>query len=336
MTYKINELIDDAKSVGIRLNFSTNKDYVILYHGTSEKCGNEIIKNGFFKDGFFFSNTSKSMYGDSVYWYAKNRAKQNNEDGHGVVLTMKVAVGSFHINSGTAEIESDGDLYLWNDGIWRNKKEELISIDFKDSLELSKDLKINNKFANLLVNTIRNWYFNLKKDRHELFDDLKELLENIKEKYNTKRKLYNFAKNYIGISGEELENNLNILANLENINVFIKPITEKFITKFSLFENKMKDLPKDGEYVILEKYNSLVLAKIITSQIDHNQLWKIKIYDYKNKYWDDFITVCKYDNNILIDYFLKEEMRIIYNFGYDEEKAKEKYEILNKANKYNI
>lgn len=52
------------------------------------------------------------------------------------------------------------------------------------------------------------------------------------------------------ISGEELENNLNILANLENIDVFIKPITEKFITKFSLFENKMKDLLKEGEYNI--------------------------------------------------------------------------------------
>jgi hypothetical protein len=37
MTYEIKELIDDAKSVGIRLDFSTNKDYVILYHGTSEK-----------------------------------------------------------------------------------------------------------------------------------------------------------------------------------------------------------------------------------------------------------------------------------------------------------
>jgi hypothetical protein len=153
---------------------------------------------------------------------------------------MKVAVGSFHINSGTAEIESDGDLYLWDDGIWRNKKKTATNLEFKDSLTISQELQINKKFANLLSNTIHNWYFNLKKDRYELFDNLKELIENIKEKYNTKRKLYNYAKN-CGISGEELENNLNILANLKNIDVFIKPITEKFITKFSLFENKKTD-----------------------------------------------------------------------------------------------
>lgn len=333
----VRDLMDDAKSIGKRLDFSYNKDYVTLYHGTSEKAGNEINRTGFFQDGFFFSSVGKSEYGDTVYWYAKNRAKQKNETGNGMVLTMKVDVDSFHINRGTAEIESDGDLYLWQDGIWRNRKEKSRTLEFKNSLELSEDLQIHKKFAWLLINTISNWYFTFKIDESELLNKIKELVDDIKEKYDTKRKLYNFAKNYIGMPGEEIEKNLDILSNLKNIDVFIEQkMSEKLITKFCLFENKMYDLPKDGEYIILEKCNSLVLAKIITSQTNHNQLWKLKMYDNKNKYWNDFITVCKYDNNILLDYFLKEEMRIVYNAGYDESLAKEKYSILNKANKYNI
>lgn len=348
----VRDLIDDAKSIGKRLDFSYNKDYVILYHGTSEKAGNEIKRTGFFQDGFFFSSVGKSEYGDTVYWYAKNRAKQQNEKGNGMVLTMKVDVDSFHINRGTAEIESDGDLYLWEDGIWRNRKEKSRTLKFKNSLELSEDLQIHKKFARLLINTISNWYFTFKIDESELLNKIKELIDDIKEKYDTKRKLYNFAKNYIGMPGEEIEKNLDILSNLKNIDVFIEqPISEKLITKFSIFEqikttDDLEDeLPKKDEFIIFKNKfnNTFFLAKVtqsaelLNTDINYIYIFYVNIFkfDVFNELREMLNKQMRYDSKERVHYDNAFEYDILFR-TYNEDVAKEKYSILNKANKYNI
>ena len=339
----VRDLMDDAKSIGKRLDFSYNKDYVTLYHGTSEKAGDEIKRTGFFQDGFFFSSVGKSEYGYTVYWYAKNRAKQKNETGNGMVLTMKVDVDSFHINRGTAEIESDGDLYLWQDGIWRNRKEKSRTLEFKNSLELSEDLQIHKKFAWLLINTISNWYFTFKIDESELLNKIKELIYDIKEKYDTKRKLYNFAKNYIGMPGEEIEKNLDILSNLKNIDVFIEQkISEKLITKFSIFENLeySDELPKKDEFIIFKnKFNNTTFlakvtqsAELVITDIDYIYNFFIELFKFENV---RHMKQMKYDAKENIYYDNLYEYKILFR-TYIESLAKEKYSILNKANKYNI
>jgi hypothetical protein len=351
MNYVVRELMDDAKSIGKRLDFSINKDYVTLYHGTSKKAGDEIKKSGFFQDGFFFSSVGKSEYGDTVYWYAKNRAKQKNETGNGMVLTMKVDVNSFHINTGTAEIESDGDLYLWQDGIWRNRKEKSrteLQLEFKNGLEISEDLQINKKFAWLLINTIHNWYFNIKIDESELLNKIKELVNDIKEKYDTKRKLYNFAKNYVGMPGEEIEKNLDILSNLDNIDVFIKqPISEKFITKFSIFEQikTTKELPKNGEFIIFKnKYNNIIcFTKVIKSaeliNTDYIYIFTVNLFKYDAKDnkmgYDAKDNKMGYDAKDNVYYDNAFEFDLLFR-TYDGDNAIEKYNMLNNAKKYNI
>lgn len=178
----IQDLKDDAKSIGIRLDFGYN--YVTLYHGTSKKSATEIRNSGFFKDGFFFSNTGRSQYGDSIHWYAKNRG---NKDGSGSeIMKMNVDPRSFHINTGTSEIESDGDLWLWGDGVWRNKKEEKSEdYDFKSSLDIMKifDFKSQSFVQNFAMSMLRYKYYNLKiRNKDKLLSEFKQELKNYLEK----------------------------------------------------------------------------------------------------------------------------------------------------------
>ena len=139
---KIQELRDDAKSIGIRLDFGFNNSYVTLYHGTSKKSAEEIKKSGFFRDGFFFSRKGKQQYGDSVESYSKMRGERDGSGGE--VIKMDIDVNSFHINVGTSEIESDGDLWIWNDNIWRNKEEKNEEkFEIKSSKKIAEELSIS-------------------------------------------------------------------------------------------------------------------------------------------------------------------------------------------------
>ena len=148
---------------------------IVVYHGTSEKSANKILSDKFFKEGFFMGSKQPLPYGDSVFSYAKIRAKQANEKGNGVVLKMIVKPESLLIN-GAGELESIGDLYLVR-GVWRNKKttKEEISIEILEKLNpmsVSKILGISESLSRKFVITnIRFLYF---QDSIRTFKELDE------------------------------------------------------------------------------------------------------------------------------------------------------------------
>lgn len=234
----IQELKDDAKSIGVRLDFGFN--YVTLYHGTSKKSSAQILKTGYFKDGFFFSNTGKSQYGDSVYWYAKNRGEQ---DGSGPdVLKMNVDPRCFHINTGTSEIESDGDLWLWSDGVWRNKKEEKSeNYDFKSSLNVMKllDIKSQSFVQNFAMSMLRYKYYNLKiRNKDKLLSEFKQELKNYLEKgEESPRWMSNQAKLWKCDNKQQFIDYINKFLNINSLDILIEdiPIRENRLMKFHEF-----------------------------------------------------------------------------------------------------
>jgi hypothetical protein len=239
----VKDLKDDAKSIGIRLDFGFN--YVTLYHGTSKKSAAEIRKSGFFRDGFFFSNTGKSQYGDSVHWYAKNRGQK---DGSGPdVLTMKVDPRSFHINTGTSEIESDGDLWLWSDGIWRNTKEEKTEkYDFKSSSEIMKlfDIKSQWVIQDFFMSMLRYKYYNLKiRNKDKLLSEFKQELKNYLEKgEESPRWMSNQAKLWKCENKKQFIEYINKFLNINSLDVLIEnSVKENKILKFQEFINKKRE-----------------------------------------------------------------------------------------------
>ena len=136
---------------------------IIVYHGTSEKSADKILKDGFFKDGFFMGTKQPLQYGDSVISYAKIRAKQANEKGNGIVLKMVVKPESLSIN-GAGELESIGDLYFVN-GVWTNQKvtKEEISVEVLGKLSrknVSKILGVSESVSGkFVIQNIRFLYF---------------------------------------------------------------------------------------------------------------------------------------------------------------------------------
>jgi hypothetical protein len=196
---------------------------VNLYHGTSKKSANEILKTGFFRDGFFFSKIAKGEWGDSVSSYANIRGKQDGSGGE--VLKMKVDPKSFHINTSTSEIESDGDLWLHSDNIWRNVKEEKNDFEFKNSAEISSLLNIKslNFVMHFAMSMLWHKYYNLKiKNKKDLFSDFKSDLQYFLD-YGKEhpRWLLNSAKK-LKCTKIEFVENINKFLNLENINILLK------------------------------------------------------------------------------------------------------------------
>jgi hypothetical protein len=239
MIDKIQELKDDAKSIGIKLKFSINYTYVTLYHGTSKKSANEIRKSGFFRDGFFFSKLGEGEYGDSVSQYANIRGKA---DGSGSeILEMKVDTDSFHINVGTSELESDGDLWLWNDRIWRNTNpQEKEIINFKSSKEICKLLNIDslNFVAGFAMSILRHKYFNLKiTNKEKLFIDFKEDLEVEIERCKERPRMASNRAKLWRCTKQEFIDNLNKFYNLTNLD----PLIEK---EESIKENRLLNFDK--------------------------------------------------------------------------------------------
>lgn len=219
----IQDLKDDAKSINIKLDFSINDIYVNLYHGTSKKSAAEILKSGFFRDGFFFSKNSKGEWGDSVHSYANIRGKQDGSGGK--VLKMKVDPKSFHINTSTSELESDGDLWLHSDGIWRNKKEENNVLEFKTSSEISVLLDIKSIYfiMNFVMSMLWHKYYTLKiRNKNELFSDFKSDLQYFLD-YSEERPrwLANKSKTFKCTKNEFVEN-IKKFINLENIDILLK------------------------------------------------------------------------------------------------------------------
>ncbi len=155
----IQEIKEDAKSIGKRIDFGHN--YATLYHGTSEKSAKEIKEKGFFRDGFFFPNKGKQQYGDSVASYAHMRAERAGEKGKGEVIEMRVSPDSFHVNTSTSEIESDGDLYLWHDNVWRNRVEENKRIETISAEEVNVKLNIpaGSGFAWMLLSRLKQLFY---------------------------------------------------------------------------------------------------------------------------------------------------------------------------------
>jgi hypothetical protein len=237
----IQDLKDDAKSIGVRLDFSFN--YVTLYHGTSKKGASEIRNSGLFRDGFFFSNTSKSQYGDSVYWYAKNRGEK---DGSGPdVMKMNVDPRSFHINVGTSEIESDGDLWLWSDGVWRNRKEEKSeNYESKSSKIIMEmfDIKSSSFVQNFAMSMLRYKYYNLKiRDKEKLLSEFKQELRNYLETGEERpRWMTTQAKLWKCENKQEFIENINKFLDIKSLDVLIedKPIRESRLLKFDQYKRK--------------------------------------------------------------------------------------------------
>lgn len=242
----LQELRDDAKSVNIRLDISIDGTYVTLYHGTSKKIADEIRRTKIFKDGFFFSKKSKSMYGDSVNWYARNRGEK---DGSGPeVLTMKVDPRSFFVNIGTAELESRGDLYLWSDNIWRNRKQKTDSVfDFKPSKEIAELMNIESlQFVqNFAMSMLRHKYWNLKiRNKTELLSEFKNELKNFLEKGEDRPRWLSVQAKTWNCNKEEFVENINKFLKLKSLDILIK--TED--KKLENYIYKMKNLKNFENY----------------------------------------------------------------------------------------
>lgn len=235
----LQELRDDAKSVNIRLDISIDGSYVTLYHGTSKKMADTIRKTKIFKDGFFFSKISKSMYGDSVGWYARNRGER---DGSGPeILTMNVDPRSFFVNTGTAEIESRGDLYLWSDNVWRNKKQKTDTyFDFKLSKDVAElmNIKSFNFVANFAMSMLRHKYWTLKiRNKSELLSEFKNEFRNfLEEGEGRPRWLTTQAKMWGCKNKEELIENINKFLKLKSLDILIKDVKESRIVDFRGFK----------------------------------------------------------------------------------------------------
>jgi tRNA nucleotidyltransferase (CCA-adding enzyme) len=221
MQTHIEWLKDDARSINKRLDFGFN--YVTLYHGTTQKAAKLINDTGFFKDGFFFSSTGKNQYGDDVYSYAKIRAQQVGESGSGAVLTMRVSPDSFHVNTGTSELESDGDLYKWSDGVWRNRQEVKKELELYSSKELAEKYDLDRFTMNLMINRI-HYIINIDKIT-DIADIESEFMNDIDyhlEMYdNQPRKFTNYAKNVLRIDKQTFKKTLDTIKS-NGIKMFIK------------------------------------------------------------------------------------------------------------------
>lgn len=217
-------LNEDAKDINIRLDWGFNNKYVTLYHGTSKTAAEQIKKTGFFKDGFFFSKKSNSEHGDNVYVYADIRAHQAGEKGKGEVITMMVSPDSFHINRGTAEFESDGDLYLWEDGVWRNRKEEdQEQIELKSAKQLNAEygmpLSLSIGYCNLLRTELYERNLRSKKDLQAALDsDIERFDEELKE---SPRKISNREKNIFRLQKGDMKKWIDFIRE-RGIDMFIK------------------------------------------------------------------------------------------------------------------
>ena len=225
----VQDLKDDAKSIGIRLDFGFN--YVTLYHGTSKKGSSEIRNSGFFKDGFFFSNIGKNEYGDSVQWYAKSRGEK---DGSGPdIMKMNVDPRCFHINR--------GDLWLWSDNIWRNKKEEKSeNYEFKSSKIIMElfDIKSPWFVQNFIMSMLRYKYYNLKiRNKDELLSEFKQELRNYLEKGEERpRWMSTQAKLWKCENKKEFIDDINKFLNIKSFDILIEnPIRESRLLKFEQF-----------------------------------------------------------------------------------------------------
>jgi hypothetical protein len=171
----IESLMDSAKRHGFTFQKDT-KNNIIVYHGTSNFAAKQIESTKHFKDGFFF-HTDDGEYGDefdNVWNYATIRAEQKGEKGNGEVLTMIVDPRCLLVN-GAGETESDGDLYLDTDEVWKTKeylnkniKEVSKNPELKTKEEIQKvidddlNITVTDKFAEWLLQTVRHYIYNKK------------------------------------------------------------------------------------------------------------------------------------------------------------------------------
>jgi len=171
----LESLMDNARRHGFTFE-KDNKNNIIVYHGTSKFAAKQIESTKHFKDGFFFHTDEGSFDSeyDNVWNYATIRAGQKGEKGNGEVLTMVVDPRCLLVN-GAGETESDGDLYLDTDEVWKTKEylnknikevsknPELKSKDeIKKSIDDDLNIVITDKFAEWLSQTVKYYLYNKK------------------------------------------------------------------------------------------------------------------------------------------------------------------------------
>lgn len=171
----LESLMDSARRHGFTFQ-KDSKNNIIVYHGTSKFAAKQIEATKYFKDGFFFHTDEGDFESDfdNVWNYATIRAGQKGEKGNGEVLTMVVDPRCLLIN-GAGETESDGDLYLDTDEVWKTKeylnkniKEVSKNPELKTKEEIQKtidndlNITITDKFAEWLLQTVRHYLYNKK------------------------------------------------------------------------------------------------------------------------------------------------------------------------------
>jgi hypothetical protein len=270
----LESLTDRARGHGFTFQ-KDSKNNIIVYHGTSKFAAKQIESTKHFKDGFFFHTDEGDFNSkfDNVWNYAAIRAGQRDEQENGEVLTMVVDPRCLLIN-GAGETESDGDLYLDTDEVWKTKEylnknikeisknPELKTIeDIQKTIDDDLNITITDNFAEWLLQTVRHYLFNKKialygvitaicSDLNYFYDisyDYKDFLddpdpdmidENDMDKINT-------FKDFIGTWGytdenfKELQNVLYMLKDDLKINHIANVITEnlKYIKRFKYFKN---------------------------------------------------------------------------------------------------
>jgi hypothetical protein len=171
----LESLMDSAKRHGFTFE-KDSKNNIIVYHGTSEFAAKQIEATKYFKDGFFFHSDEGSFESDfdNVWNYATIRAGQKGEKGNGEVLTMVVDPRCLLIN-GAGETESDGDLYLDTDDVWKTKEylnKNIKEVSKNPELRTKEEIKkvidddlnviVTDKFAEWILQTVRHYLFTKK------------------------------------------------------------------------------------------------------------------------------------------------------------------------------
>jgi hypothetical protein len=269
----LESLMDSARRHGFTFQ-KDSKNNIIVYHGTSEFSAKQIESTKYFKDGFFFHTDEGNFDSDfdNVWNYATIRAGQKGEKGNGEVLTMVVDPRCLLIN-GAGETESDGDLYLDTDEVWKTKeylnkniKEVSKNPELKSKEEIKKTIEddlnvtITYKFAEWLLQTVRHYIYNKKinldgvitaingdlKYFYDISYEYKDFLDNPDPEMVDDMDKINTFKDFMSMWGysddtfKDLQNVLYMLNGDLKLNHIANIITEnlKYLTRFTDFKNK--------------------------------------------------------------------------------------------------
>jgi hypothetical protein len=115
------DMRDELKSNGLRLKISESDGAVVLYHGTSNRSAESIMRGKTLNEGSYFSHTKGNFgsYGEGASNYAKLRGEKDSSGGK--VMEFKVDARDVSFSSGTGEIYAEGKLiqdpydYVWKD-----------------------------------------------------------------------------------------------------------------------------------------------------------------------------------------------------------------------------